>query len=122
MALINPATLKTILNNAPLIIQGASKLNQMIKEKGEDKPSENDDIPMTIETLKSEVKRLEDHLGDVGVSNVEQIKLIEELAKQNETLANSLRKTLNRLNIITLLSFAALIIALAGIFLSLYQP
>ena len=34
MPLINPATVKTIINSAPLIIQGASKLIQMIKEKG----------------------------------------------------------------------------------------
>ena len=120
MPLINPATLKTIINSAPLIIQGASKLIQIIKEKGDDKAPEKDDIPLTIEALKIEVKRLEDHLEDVDVSNVEQIKLIEELAKQNETLANSLRNTLNRLNTITLLSFAAFIIALATIFLSLY--
>jgi len=122
MPLINPATLKTIINSAPLIIQGASKLIQMIKEKGDDKAPEKDDIPLTIEALKIEVKRLEDHLEDVDVSNVEQIKLIEELAKQNETLANSLKNTLNRLNKITLLSFAAFIIALAAIFLLLYQP
>jgi hypothetical protein len=53
-------------------------------------------------------------------SNLEQLKLIEELARQNESLATQLKNTMTHLNRITMLSILALIVSIVclGLFLS----
>ena len=117
--ILNPATIKTILNNAPILIQGASKLIKIIKERDVDKPNTEQQIPVTLEGLKTEIVRLEQQLDVNADSDVEQIKLIEQLAKQNEALADSLNKTYNRLNLLTFLALSAFILASLSIVLSL---
>ena len=46
--LFSTATLRTILNNAPLILQGADKLIRMIRANNKP-PEAAEDLPMTVE-------------------------------------------------------------------------
>ena len=101
-----------------MILQGATKLIKMIRERKDEEPDKQDDIPMTIEGLKQEILRIESRLNDTDESNVEQVKLIEQLARQNEALAASLSKTVKRISILTLLAAAALVTALFAILLT----
>lgn len=110
-------TINTILNTAPIIIQGASKLINIIKERGKGEEDGNNDIPETLEGLKHEIKRINQRLDDNDSSDVEQIKLIEELAKQNESMAESLKKTVTYLNLVTVIAISAIVIAVIGIIL-----
>lgn len=106
------ATINTILNTAPMVIQGATRLIKLIRDRGDDnKPEE--EIPETIDGIKNEVDRLHQRLDANDESNVEQIKLIEELAKQNESLATQLKNTMTHLNRITLLAIAAMITSIS---------
>jgi len=109
-------TINTILNTAPMVIQGATRLIKLIRDRGiENKPEE--EIPDTIDGIKNEVDRLHQRLDTNDESNVEQIKLIEELAKQNESLATQLKKTITHLN---RMSFLAVIAFLISIFCLVY--
>jgi len=114
--LFSPATLRTILNNAPLIIQGADKLIRMIRNKIAE-PDTTEQLPMTVEGLKQGLEHMEQRLDANAEADIEQIKLIEELARQNEAMADSLKRTYIRLNIVTLIAIAALLAAIAGLIL-----
>ena len=114
--LFSPTTLRTILNNAPLIIQGADKLIKIIRNKNTE-PEAEEDLPMTVEGLKQGLERMEQRLDANTDADIEQIKLIEELARQNEALADSLKRSYARLNIIALLTLAALVAATVGLVL-----
>ena len=106
-------TINTILNTAPIVIQGATRLIKLIRDQGNDnKPEE---IPETIEGIKNEVDRLHQRLDANDDSNVEQIKLIEELAKQNESLATQLKNTITHLNRITILASIAILISIISL-------
>lgn len=106
--------LNTILNTAPLIIQGATKLIKLIKDrKEEDENNTHDNIPATLDGLNKEVNQINSRLEANDKFNIEQIKLIEELARQNESLAISLKKAISQLNIIS-------IVAVISIFISLF--
>lgn len=109
-------TINTILNTAPIVIQGATRLIKLIRDQGKDQPHE-EEIPDTIDGIKNEVDRLHKRLDTNDESNVEQIKLIEELAKQNESLATQLKKTITHLN---LMSFVAVIAILISVFCLVY--
>ncbi len=118
---MTPSTLTTILNSAPIVVQGASKLINLIKEQASSKPESDVDEQLTVESLKTEIERLEAHLASTDESNIEQIKLIEQLARQNEALAASMSKINNRLNMISILgvvaglfAFGALAVVLLG--------
>ena len=111
--LFSSAALRTILNNAPLILQGADKLIRMIRANNMP-PQATENLPMTVEGLKQGVERLEQRLDADAQADIEQIKLIEELARQNEALAESLKRSYLRLNYLTVLSVAALLVAVAG--------
>ncbi len=104
-------TLNTILNTAPLIIQGATKLIKIIKDREDDNNSDGD-IPATLDDLDKEVDKINSRLDANDQSNIEQIKLIEELAKQNKSLAVSLKKAISQLNIISLLAVTSVSISL----------
>lgn len=112
--LFSPSTLRTILKNAPLIIQGADKLIGMIRNKNAE-PESTEHLPMTVEGLKQGLEHMEQRLDANAEADIEQIKLIEELARQNEAIANSLKRTCLRLNIVTLLALAALLAAVAAL-------
>ncbi len=104
-------TINTILNTAPIVIQGASRLIKLIREQGKDNKAELE-IPDTIDGIKDEVERLHQRLDTNNEANLEQIKLIEELAKQNESLATQLKNTMTHLNRITLIAVIAILISI----------
>tara|TARA_R110000782_G_scaffold184422_1_gene274819 strand:+ start:882 stop:1250 length:369 start_codon:yes stop_codon:yes gene_type:complete len=108
------ATINTILNTAPIVIQGATRLIKLIRDQGHDNES-NEEIPETIEGIKDEVARLHQRMDTNNESNVEQIKLIEELARQNETLAAQLKNTVTHLNRITVLALIAILISVVSL-------
>jgi len=116
--IITPATLRAILNTAPIVIQGAGKLIRAIKDRDSDNIEQSDDSPATIEGLRTDISRLEQRLDGNDESDVEQIKLIEQLARQNELLAASLEKACSRLDMVTAISIVAVIIGLAGIIMT----
>ncbi|GJM05287.1 MAG: hypothetical protein DHS20C09_12780 [marine bacterium B5-7] len=107
-------TINTILNTAPIVIQGATRLIKLIRDQGNDnKPEE--EIPETIEGIKDEVARLHQRMDTNNESNVEQIKLIEELARQNESLAAQLKNTITHLNRITVLAIIAILTSIISL-------
>ena len=112
-------TINTIMNNAPLVIQGTARLIKMIKERNDTDAESDKDIPATLDGLKVEIEKLNYKIDDNSTADVEQIELIEQLAKQNEALAESLKQTLKRQTLIAWVASIALvssIIALAMIF------
>lgn len=111
--LMGIGTLNTILNSAPLIIQGATKLVKMIRERDTGKQV-HDDVPATVEGLKDEIQRINTRLDAGNDSDLEQVNLIEELAKQNELLASALKRTNKQLNIITGILVITLLIAVVS--------
>ena len=108
------STINTILNTAPIVIQGATRLIKLIRDQGGDNQPE-EEIPATIEGIKNEVERLHQRLDTNNESNVEQIKLIEALAKQNESLATQLKSTITQLNRITILAGIAIVISITSL-------
>jgi hypothetical protein len=117
--MIRPGTLNTILNNAPLVIQGATRLIKMIKERNNfdndtDIDSSNDN-PTTLDGLRVEIEKLNSKLDDNSKADVEQIELIEQLARQNEALAESLKITLKRQLIIAWLAGVALVFSIIAL-------
>ena len=116
---MTPSTLTTILNSAPLVIQGASKLINLIKEQANSKPDDDADEKLTVESLKVEIERLEARLLATDESNIEQIKLIEQLARQNEVLAESVNKIDIRLNWMMIAAVIAVIFATSSLVLVL---
>jgi len=113
-------TINTILNTAPMVIQGATRLIKLIRDQGNDNNPE-EEIPETIEGIKEEVARLHHRLDTNDESNVEQIKLIEELARQNESLAAQLKNTITHLNRITLLAIIAVLLSIFSLSYLLYS-
>ena len=104
-------TINTILNTAPIVIQGATRLIKLIRDQGNDNKLK-EEIPDTIDGIKKEIDRLQQRLDANNESNVEQIKLIEELAKQNESLAAQLKNTITHLNRITFIAIIAVVVSL----------
>ena len=109
---MNPATINTILNTAPLVIKGATRLIRLIRNQDADGEA-GQAIPATLEGLQREVERLQQRLDDNNKSNIEQVKLIEELARQNASLAAQLKNTMAQLQLLKRVSLAALIVAVA---------
>ena len=118
---MTPGTLNTILNTAPMIIQGASKLIKLILDREVEANQDQKSNPTTLEEVKQEISRLEIRLHENSKSDIEQIRLIEELAKQNETLAETLRQTLTRVTILTYIAMLALAGSLFALLLLLYR-
>lgn len=104
-------TINTILNTAPLIIQGATRLVKLIRERNQVQP-ESPPKSASLDELKDELDRLHRRLNDNNQADIEQIKLIEELAKQNEALASSLKKSIKWINLITVLAGTAFLTSL----------
>jgi len=112
-------TINTILNTAPLILQGATRLVRLIKERNKIENME-ENIPVTMDGFAKEIEHIHDRIDAGNESDLEQIKLIEELARQNELLASSLKKTGQRLALITGILCLTLIMVLVLIFMILF--
>lgn len=107
---MTPATINTILNTAPMIIQGAGKLIKLIREQPP-ASDENNTEQLSLESLQEDIDRLESRLTATDESNIEQIKLIEQLARQNELLAASIARLNQRINLVLILAISALLIS-----------
>jgi hypothetical protein len=92
-----PVTLNTILNSAPMIIQGASKLIKLIRDREDTANDDQNTNPTTLEDLKQEISKIDSRLNLNSQSDVEQIKLIEELAMQKKHWPMHLDKPFVRL-------------------------
>lgn len=115
--LMSLGTLNTILNSAPLIIQGANRLIKMIRERNDSDQNEEVDDTNSLEGFKKELNHVNQRIDAASQSDLEQIKLIEELAKQNELLATTLNRINKQINVLVL--FVLLTFVLAGIALYL---
>jgi len=71
--------------------------------------------PVTLDSLKSELARVEDRLKANSDSDVEQLKLIEELARQNELLAASVARLTGRLTVLAVIAVIALLLSLVAL-------
>lgn len=113
---MTPGTLTTILNTAQLIIQNADKLTSLIRRRSPDENGE-DQPPATLEGVQNELQRLHRRLDENDDANVQQLKFIEELARQNEILAETLqgnnRRTQWALIIAAIAACASLLLAIA---------
>jgi len=103
-------TLNTILNTAPIVIQGATRLVSLLKQRGQKEDHESYDIPANLDDMKVEIQRLHQRLDTHDNADYEQVKLIEELARQNEAIATSLQSTVKQLHLMTLLALVALVL------------
>lgn len=110
------ATINTILNTAPVVIQGATRLVKLIRNQSEERRPETLD---TTEGIKQEVERLHERLDKANTSDLEQIKLIKELARQNESLATQLKTTITFQNRAGMIAIIALVIAITCLLLLL---
>ena len=117
--IFSPGALKAMLNSAPVIIQGAGKLIQLIRERDKESQQLINKLPNTLDGLKEGLQRLDQHLDENDKSDIEQIRLIQELARQNEVLTESLNRTNRRVQVITVLCCIALAMGITGIFLGL---
>ncbi len=108
---MTPATISTILNSAPMIIQGAGKLIKIIREQPDPGETGNAEQP-SIQSLEKDIARIESRLAASDNSNIEQIKLIEQLARQNELLAESVARLNQRINLVLGVSCVALLVSL----------
>ncbi len=115
--MMTPSTLNTILKTAPMIIQGAGKLLKLIREREDKTPPVTDSIPMTIEGLKQQIKQLEAGLHENNRSDVELVRLIEQLARQNESLAETLQQTFRKVSVLTYIAVFALATSLIALIL-----
>ena len=109
---MTPATLTTILNSAPVILQAATKLIALIKDSKQEPEPETSDDQITVESLHEAVKRIDARLAASDEFDLEQTRLIEELARQNELLATSQQRTMHTINILVALVVIALALAL----------
>ncbi len=112
---MTPSTLSTILNSAPMVIQGAGKLIDLIKEGSSAQKEPEDESRLSLESLKTDVERLEQRLQSVDKSNIEQIKLIEQLARQNEMLAESVKQVSRQIGLLTMVAGVSVVFALSAL-------
>ncbi len=121
-SMMNFSTINTILNTAPIVIQGTKRLVKLIRARGEDQRHEATTVTTatTVATAETDIEnaliRLNQRLDVYDESSLAQIKLIEELAKQNELLALQLKKMATYQYGITLLAIGAMIIAIICFF------
>lgn len=115
---MNPFTIGTLLNSAPMIIQGAGKLIDLIREQKKETPARDQNVPVTMDNLEEVIGRLETRLDVMDDASVEQIKLIEQLARQNEVLADSLQQQQQRTTFAFILALLALLLAILGLTVS----
>jgi hypothetical protein len=111
-----PAALKTILIDAPIMIDSVRRLIEGLRKLTGGATAEAD-VPATLDGLRREILRLEAGLKANSDSDVEQLKLIEELAKQNESLAASVARLSGRLTALAVIAAIALLLSLLALLL-----
>ncbi len=114
---MSPATINTILNTAPMVLQGANKLIRLIRERSDENAGAEASSPDSIEGVRQELEHIHNRLDANDESDVEQIQLIEQLAKQNEAIAESLRRAYRLITVLTIVSVVAALAALVSLLL-----
>lgn len=109
---MNLSILNTLLNTAPSLIQGANQLYKIIKQQRDKQSQSEEDVPEF--NIESEIQLLKQRLDNHSEANLEQTRLIEELAKQNASIAEQLKSTASRLQIISIFSLIALLLAITA--------
>ena len=112
---MNPFTIGTLLNSAPMIIQGAGKIIDLLREQKKETPARDQNVPVTVDNLEEVIGRLEARLDVMDEASVEQVKLIQQLARQNEALAGSLQREQQRSTFAFILALVALLLAILGL-------
>ncbi|HEY7840849.1 MAG TPA: hypothetical protein VIC61_04715 [Gammaproteobacteria bacterium] len=111
---MTPAALKAILVDAPVIVDSVRRLiDGLRKLTGGSSPAAG--APVTLEDLKNELTRMDGRLKANSDSDVEQLKLIEELARQNEALATSVARLSGRLTALAVIAVIALLLSLLAL-------
>ena len=67
-----------------------------------------DHLPATVEEMKQRIQQIETALQENNRSDEAQIRLIEQLARQNESLAETLQQTYRRITLLTWLTVVAI--------------
>ena len=101
-----------------MILQGATRLIRMIRERKDESTVHDMTVPVTVDGLKQEIQQIGSRLDANDEANVQEIQLIEELAKQNEALAESLRRAFRLVTVLTWLCGAALVCATAALIIA----
>ena len=113
---MNPLIISTLLSSTPKIIQAAGKLIEMVKEREQNtRARATIDVPVTPDNLPEVIASLEARLDSMDEASVEQLKLIEQLARQNEMLTTSLQKQQQRATFAFGLALIALLLAILGL-------
>ena len=112
---MNPFTIGTLLNSAPMIIQAAGKLIDLIREREQSAATPAEKVPVTLDNLEEIIGRLHARLDSMDEASVEQLRLIEQLARQNEALADSLQRQQQRTTFAFVLALVALLLAILGL-------
>ncbi len=112
---MNPVTINTILNSAPVIIQAAGKLMHLLRQR-QSGGADDTEKPATIEQLQTAVNDITARLDENDAANMEQTRLIEQLARQNELLASAQKRSMQRINLLFVLALVILL-ALLGLWL-----
>ena len=112
---MNPLTIGTLLNSAPMIIQAAGKLVGLIRDREHGASDRAARVPVTLDNLEEVISRLEARLDSMDAASVEQLRLIEQLARQNEALAASLQRQQWRSTFAFVLALIALLLAILGL-------
>src|SRR5690554_974227 len=103
---MSPGTLATILTTAPAVVQTVTRLIRTLRD--DERPRGADaEIPATLAGLKTEVQHLSERLQRNSENDVQQLQLIEALARQNETLAAALARLSRRLALVAGVAAAA---------------
>jgi hypothetical protein len=110
---VTPAALKTILVDAPVIIDSVRRLIDGLRRLTGTDPAKP--APVTLDGLKSELAQMDERLRANSASDVEQLKLIEELARQNEALAASVTRLSGRLTALAVLAVVTLVLSIASL-------
>lgn len=113
---MNPTTLNTLINTAQLIMQGADKLMEVVRSRG-GAAVPHYDIPATLEGMRQQLDRVQQRLDADDEAEVEQLRLIEQLAKQNEALTATIQEVTRKIRQANLLAAAALILCLGTLLL-----
>ena len=113
---MNPLIIGTLLSSTPKIIEAAGKLIDIVKEREQNTGARAKiNVPVTPDNLPEVIASLEMRLDTMDEASVEQLKLIEQLARQNEALTTSLQKQQQRANFAFVLALIALLLAILGL-------
>lgn len=110
MSFFTAKALRTILLDAPVIVDSVHRLiGGLRKLTGRDAAPPV--APTTFGDVQHELRRMDEQIKANSESDVEQLKLMEELARQNELLAASVSRLSGRVAALAVICVVALLLA-----------